>query len=223
MPATKVSTEPNELRMLAREVTWDGYEVMLQIVGERRIRVTYDSGSMEVSLPSQQHERAAQLLGLFVPRLAQELDIECEPLGMTTWRKSSVNKGIEADQCYYIKYHDIARRNEPIDLEADPPPELAIEVDITPSSLDRMAIYVALGVSEVWRFDGTTLTMNRLRANARYESCPTSLAFPELQPSDVERFIALRMTTDNLQWARELRKWVRDDLRPRCGLAEPPT
>lgn len=206
---------PDERRVLAHDVTWDGYEAMLEILGDRHVRVTYDSGLMEVWMPSQRHEQAAQLLGLFVSRLAEELEVPYEPLGMTTWKKPSMAKGIEPDQCYYIQNHEIVRRGTPLDLENDPPPDLAIEVDISNSSVNRAVIYGALGVPEVWRYDGGTLVINRLEPDGAYRPCATSLAFPGLQASDVAQFVERGRTTDKLRWARELREWVRDVLVPR--------
>lgn len=100
---------PFEGRIVLHGVDWGDYDKMLEIVGERHIRVTYDDGTMEVSMPSKRHERAAQLFGLFVPRLAEELEIAYEPLGMTTWRKPDAEKGLEADQCYYIRNEAVVR------------------------------------------------------------------------------------------------------------------
>ncbi|MDR3638020.1 MAG: Uma2 family endonuclease [Isosphaeraceae bacterium] len=213
--------EPREIRVLVHDVAWDGYEAMLQIVDERHIRVTYDAGSMEVCMPSQRHEQAAQWLGLFVTRLAEELEVPYEPLGMTSWKKASVAKGIEPDQCYYLQNHEVVRRESPLDLETDPPPDLAIEVDITSSSLNRMAIYAALGVPEVWRYDGQTLAVNQLQPDGQYQSSATSHAFPGLQPSDVEHFMELGRTIDKVRWARTLRDWVRDELIPRRARERP--
>jgi len=88
------SLPPADGRLLLRDVAWADYEAMLRIVGERRIRVTYDAGTMEVVRASQRHEQASQLLGLFVPRLAEELEVPYEPLGMTTWRKPDAEKGL---------------------------------------------------------------------------------------------------------------------------------
>ena len=204
-----------ESRLLLLDVSWPDYEAMLRIVGERRIRVTYDGGTMEVAKPSQRHEKAAQLLGLFIPRLAEELEIPYEPLGMTTWRRSGLKKGLEPDQCYSIRNEAVVREKAEIDLDVDPPPDLAIEVDITHSSLDRLAIYAGLGVPEVWRFDGRSLTMLRLQPDGRYQPCPSSEGFPDLLPADVERFLELGRSADKIRWARELRAWVRDEFLPR--------
>ena len=188
---------------------------MLEIVGERHIRVTYDRGTMEVTMPSQKHEQDAQLFGLLVPRLAEELDIPSEPLGMTTWRKPDAEKGLEADQCYYIKNQAVVREREILDLDIDPPPDLAVEIDITSSSLNRMGIYAELNVPEVWRYDGKVVTFLILRRDRQYVVSEESVSFPGLRPSDVERLLELGRTMDKLRWSRELRDWVRDELIPR--------
>ena len=155
-----------EGRLLLHDVGWNEYEAMLEIVGERHVRVTYDKGTMEVAMPSQRHEQAAQLFGLFVPRLAEELEVPYEPLGMTTWRKPDAEKGLEADQCYYIKNQAIVRERDVLELDVDPPPDLAIEIDITSSSLNRMGIYAELRVPEVWRYDGKAVTFLVLAAKS---------------------------------------------------------
>ncbi len=212
--------DPAEGRIIVHGVDWGDYEKMLQIVGDRRIHVTYDEGTMEVRMPSQRHEQAAQLLGLFIPLLADELGVDYEPLGMTTWKRSDMEKGLESDQCYYIGNEAIVRERVELDLEVDPPPDLAIEVDITSSSLNRMGIYAELGVLELWRYNGRNLTMYQLQADRRYRACETSLSFPGLRLADVERFIEVGRTTPKRQWASEIRAWVRDVLIPRRNAPE---
>jgi Uma2 family endonuclease len=214
---TEASTifDPSQGRILLNGVDWGDYQKMLQIVGDRHIRVTYDEGTMEVSMPSQRHEQAAQLLGFFVTLLAEELEVDYEPLGMTTWKRPDMEKGLEADQCYYIQNEAIVRERDELDLEVDPPPDLAVEVDITSSSLNRMGIYAELRVPEVWRYDGRTLTMFQLQPDGQYRPCETSLSFPGLRPADVERFVESGRTTAKRQWTREIREWVRNELIPR--------
>jgi Uma2 family endonuclease len=212
--------QPSEGRLLLHDVGWNDYKAMLEIVGERRIRVTFDRGTMEVTMPSQRHEQAAQLFGPFISRLAEELGVPYEPLGMTTWRKPDAEKGLEPDQCYYIQNQSVVREREVLDLEVDPPPDLAIEVDITSSSLNRMGIYAELGVPEVWRYDGQTLTMFELHADHQYEACTESRSFPALRPADVERFVELGPVMDKLRWSRALREWIRNELIPRRNLGE---
>jgi Uma2 family endonuclease len=213
---------PPQGHFVIQSVDWGDYDKMLQIIGDRHIRVTYDEGTMEVSMPSQRHEQAAQLLGHFIPTLAEELEVPYEPLGMTTWRRPDLEKGLEADQCYYIQNEAIVRERDELDLEVDPPPDLAIEVDITSSSLNRMGIYAELRVPEVWRYDGQRLTMYQLQPDGRYRQCETSLSFPGLRPADVERFLDLGRAIDKLRWSREIREWVRNELVRRRTVHEPP-
>lgn len=210
--------EPSEGRVVFHGVDWGDYGKMLEIVGERHIRVTYDEGTMEVSAPPERHERAAQLFGLFVPRIAEELEVDYEPLGMTTWRRPDAGKGLEADQCYYIQNEAVVRERAVLDLDVDPPPDLAIEVDITSSSLDRMEIYAGLRVPEVWRYDGQKVTMWQLQPDNQYQLCETSLSFPGLRPADVERFLELGRTMPKRQLAHEICEWVRNELIPRRNL-----
>ncbi len=210
-------SEPPQSRLLLDDVAWEQYEDMLRIVADRRVRVTFDRGTMEVVMPSQRHEQASQLLGLFIPRLAEELGIPYEPLGMTTWKRRDIARGLEADQCYYIQNQAVVREHETIDLSVDPPPDLAVEVDVTSSSLDRMSIYAALGVPEVWRYSGEVVSMFTLESDGAYHSLASSRCIPGLLASDVEHFLALGRTTDKLTWARELRTWVKDVFLPPCG------
>ena len=211
----RTALDPSGRRFVFHDVPWGDYVKMLEIVGERHVHVTYDEGTMEVRMPSQRHEQTAQLLGLFIPKLAEALEVDYEPLGMTTWRRPDLEKGLESDQCYYIRNAAVVRQRDELDLERDPPPDLAIEVDITSSSLDRMEIYAELRVPEVWRYDGRRLTMYQLQPNRRYRASQTSLSFPGLRPADVERFLDRGLTTPKLQWSREIRDWVLNELMPR--------
>jgi Uma2 family endonuclease len=202
-------------RLILHGVGWHDYQAMLDIVGGRHIRVTYDRGTMEVAMPSQTHERVAQLIGIFVPRLAELLEIPYERLGMTTWREPDVEKGLEADQCYYIQHQAIVRERELLDLDVDPPPDLAVEVEITHSSINRMEIYAELRVPEVWQYDGHSVAFFALGADLQYRKVEVSLNFPSLQPADVLRFIELGLTMDKLRWTGEIRDWVNHELIPR--------
>jgi Uma2 family endonuclease len=217
---TSTTLDPPEGRIVMPGVDWSDYEKMLEIVGDRHIHVTYDLGTMEVRMPSQRHEQAAQLLGFFTLQLAIELEVDCEPLGMTTWKRPEMEKGLEADQCYYIRNAAIVRQKAHLDLTVDPPPDLAIEVDITASSLNRRDIYAELRVPELWHYDGRHLTMFTLQDDRRYHACEASLSFRSLRPADVERWIELGLTTAKPQWARMIRDWVKAELSPRRNVSQ---
>jgi hypothetical protein len=116
---------------------------------------------------------------------------------------------LEPDQCYYIQNETLVREVEQIDLNRFPPPDLALEIDITSSSLARLSIYAALGVPEVWRYDGQNLTILSLQ-NDEYVSQSSSLALPFLQAEDLPRFLALRNTMGETSLVKQFRQWVKD-------------
>ena len=192
-------------------IAWDDYETMLRIVGDRPIRLTYRLGEMEIRMPSQEHELASQRLGQLVPILAEELEVDYLPLGTTTWRRPGAERGLEADQCYYIRNHDAVFGKKLIDLEVDPPPDLAVEVDITTSVLDRLDIYASLGIAEIWRHDGKDVTFFFLDAG-RYATRESSDCFPGLVAKDVAQLLSLGSTMTARNWTNAVRLWVRDVL-----------
>jgi Uma2 family endonuclease len=122
---------------------------------------------------------------------------------------------LEPDQCYYFR--DIARvlSLDRLDLTRDPPPDLAVEIDVTQSSVDRLAIYATLGVPEVWRFHGGRMSIFVLAANGRYEDVETSRSFPRVPIPDLPRFVNQGMTEGDLPMARAFRAWVREQLKHR--------
>ena len=102
------------------------------------------------------HEDVRDLLGMFVNEVYFGLDIDCRGLGSTTWKRSEVNRGIEADLCFLfdpakLQAADAAAANDSNDVADYPNPDLAIEIDLSPSQIDRPGIYSALRVAEIWR------------------------------------------------------------------------
>lgn len=129
-----------ETRLLLPAVGWQGYQRAIKLVGDRPIRLTYDRGDLELMSPSQPHEEYGRLLGIMIQALAEELDFPCRGLRSTTWRRKAKDRGIEADECYYLANRERVRGKKTIRLGIDPPPDLAVEIDITSSSLDRLGI-----------------------------------------------------------------------------------
>lgn len=198
--------------MVLQGVSWSTYQALIHdLESAPAKRLTYDQGTLEIwaTLPTQ--ERMKCLLGRMVEATTEELAIEIRSLGSTTWSWEDLQKGLEPDQCYYIQNERLVRGKDTIDLTVDPPPDLAIEVDYTSSSIDRMAIYAALGVPEVWRFDGETLTLYGLEAG-EYRPQEASAVLPLLQRADILRFLQASQTMGETSWVREFRKWVREKL-----------
>lgn len=213
----KVARVPEaEQRVVLRGVGWEGYESLLKMVGDGHVRLTCDGKDVELMSPSSEHEAYGNLIGRIIECVTEELRIPCSGVGSTTWRKRVKEKGLEADECYYLSSLDRIRgKRGNLDLTVDPPPDLAIEVEISRSALNRMGIYAALGVPEVWRFDGERLTVEHLQADGTYTRVPASPSLPMLPPGEVVRWVGeAESMDDHSQWARRLRAWVRAELLP---------
>ena len=97
-----------------------------------------------------------------------------------------------------------------IDLSRDPPPDLAIEIDIMSSCLDRLGIYAALGVPEVWRFDGDVFEVLVLNKDGDgYVASRTSPTFPGLSAAKVADLLEDVAALDDASQERKIRAWVR--------------
>jgi Uma2 family endonuclease len=137
--------------------------------------------------------------------------IEICSLGSTTWSREDLKRGLEPDECYYIQNELAIRGKDEIDLTIDPPPDLAIEVDSTSSSMNRMGIYAALRVPEVWRFDRETLTILSL-VNDDYQPCQVSLVLPMFNSAVLISFLELSQTMGETSLIRHVRQWVREQM-----------
>jgi Uma2 family endonuclease len=165
-------------QLLLKDVSWQMYENILEELGERRAaKVNYSQGLLEIMTPLPEHEFGKEIIGDFVKALLEELNIEFVPLGSTTYKNKQMSGGIEADQCFYIQNEAAIRGKNRIDLTIDPPPDLALEIDIT--SRTRLNNYEALGVPELWRYDGQSLEINVLE-NGKYVKSNISRNFPNL-------------------------------------------
>src|SRR6266446_7764164 len=174
--ATVVS-QPERLVIL-EGVTWDTYERLIAEHGESGgTRFTYDEGVLQIMVVSSQHEKPNRTLAVLVEVLAEEWRIDIERLGSMTCKRKDLQKGFEPDSCFYIQHAEAIRDREEIDLAVDPPPDLSIEVDITRGSLNRFPIFAAVGIPEVWRFDGNSVAIFHLESGG-YVEASNSLPFP---------------------------------------------
>src|SRR5262245_37165437 len=143
---------PAEQRLRLSCIPWEAYVVFTDQLGDQPIRVTYDRGEMEVMSPSNRHENRKRLLGRLLEALTEEMEIDIYSSGSMTCRREELARGLEPDECYWIEHEPVVRGRDDIDLDTDPPPDLALEIEISRSALDRMSIYAALRVPEVWRW-----------------------------------------------------------------------
>lgn len=213
-PAHPTAPPDLEGRVVLQGISWETYERLLSELDSRPIHLTYDRGSLEIMSPSREHERFKTLLGRLVEQLTLELEIPIASCGSTTWKSELLERGIEPDECYYVAHERLVRHGGDIDLATTPPPDLAVEVEISRSAVDRLGIYAALGIPEVWRWNGATLTVEVLEGGS-YRQSLESPAFPELPLDVAERFLRDSRGRDETGWTREFRDWVRDRLSPR--------
>lgn len=195
-------------RTILSNIRWQTYQALvLDLAHTAGKRLTYDRGQLEIMTPLPEHEVSKRLLGRIVETTTEVLGIEIYSLGSTTWSREDLQRGIEPDECYYITQEALVRGQLNFDLNVDPPPDLAIEIDITRSSLNRLSIYAALGIAEVWRFDSQDLTIYVLREGV-YEVQTRSQVLSVLTQSDLRQFWQRRGTMGENALLREFRSWL---------------
>jgi len=159
------------------------------------------------------HERIRKLLGRMVQSTTLELDIPILSGGSTTLKDERKQRGLEPDECFFVANELRMRGRKEYDTAIDPPPDLVVEVDISRSSLDKMAIYADFGVPEVWTYETAALRIHRLGPGGKYTAQGRSLSFPFLAAAEIQRFLDDRNTTDETTWIRSFRDWVRGSKR----------
>ncbi|ARV60511.1 hypothetical protein BZZ01_19420 [Nostocales cyanobacterium HT-58-2] len=200
---------PPGQRVLLEDISWQEFEAILNELGEHRSsRVAYSQGTLEIMVPLPEHERAKVIIGDLVKILLDELDLNWESFGSTTFKREEMTAGIEPDDCFYIQNYRLMIGKDRINLTIDPPPDLAIEIDVT--SKTKISAYQALRVPEIWRYENGNLEINLLQGE-QYVKSQTSLTFPHFPVIEgITRFVEMSRTTGTTPALREFRKWVRE-------------
>ncbi|MGB3641293.1 MAG: Uma2 family endonuclease [Rivularia sp. (in: cyanobacteria)] len=198
-----------EQRTVLHNISWETFETLLRETGDDRgSRFAYDGSTLEIMTPLFEHENPKINFDRFIFILAEELNIEIKSAGSTTLKRKIVRKGIEPDNCYYIQNELAVRARETLDLTNSPAPDLALEIDITSSSLDKFDIYSALGVTELWRYDGQNLKFYQL-LEGKYTECEFSIAFSLVSVKDISGFIEQSKTMGEIALLKSFRNWVK--------------
>ncbi len=214
IPKRTRSVTDGEERVLLPNISWRTYESILHEAGDHsRIRLTYDRGWLEIMSPSAAHEGFRHHLRRLLDMVTLEMNIPIQGGGQLTFRREDLERGLEPDECYWIANEPAVRGLVDYNPNRDPPPDLALEVEITSSAVDRMAIYAELGVPEVWRFDGHSLRVHVLTKAGKYVIRPRSKAFPFLPLEKLVAFAKRDRRTDETTWIRRFRAWVRKQIR----------
>jgi Uma2 family endonuclease len=211
--STAIAEITGEQCILLENISWETYEALLEDIGERHIRLTYDEGDLEIRTPNFRHERYSSWIDRLIGMLTFELDFPICSGGSTTLRRKSKKKGLEPDKCYWIENEEQMRGKQEFEVDTDPPPDLAVEVDKTSSSIDRMPIYAALKVPELWRFDGEILRVYRL-LKGKYRETKRSPTFPFLPLEKMAEFIRQCTEQDENILLRSFIRWLREEIVP---------
>jgi Uma2 family endonuclease len=210
-----IQIEP-ELHSVVMDVSWDYYTRTLEELGPSRgFRITFDQGRMEIVTTSNLHERIKTIIARLLEMYAVEADIPIVGDGTLTLRREALNRGLEPDECYYVQTPAPPASEGEFDLSIHPPPDLAIEVEISRGSISKMPIYGALKVREVWRYKLGRITPMHLGSSGEYQAAKNSLAFPNLDMSQFNKYLKQAVEEGVHEAIKALRKWVRQSIKAR--------
>ncbi|MHC5758849.1 Uma2 family endonuclease [Nostoc sp.] len=196
-------------RVMLYDISWQQFENLLKDLGEHRsARLAYDRTTLEIMTPLPEHEHYKEVIGDLVKEIADVLDLDYESYGSTTWKRESRMAGVESDNCFYFQNETAIRGRLDLDLKQDPPPDLALEIDITSKSLNRFAIYARLGVPELWCYDSGELKIYLLQ-NGEYVESENSLVFPTLAIRYLPKLIEQNRANGRRAIRRAVREWVK--------------
>ncbi|MCI0387435.1 MAG: Uma2 family endonuclease [Acidobacteria bacterium] len=171
---------PEMSQLTLHNVTWDDYEELLDQVGEAAgLRISYNDGTLQIMTLSPEHENYVRFFESLITAVRLRLRINIRSFGSATMKKRKKSKGNEPDACFYVQSAVLIGNRIQLDFAVDPPPDIAVEVDLYHDSMNKLPIYAALGVSEVWRYDGQKLTIHLLQEE-HYIEAEASPALPLL-------------------------------------------
>ncbi|MEK0177874.1 Uma2 family endonuclease [Microcoleus anatoxicus] len=201
-----------ENRVVLKGVSWSTFKALLADVGDDRAwRIAYDRGVLEIRMPYLEHEVPKGLIESLIEATADELEIEVMKAGSLTLEREDLTRAVEPDSCFYIQNEASVRGKRDIKLPEDLPPDLVIESDYTNSSVNKDAIYAALGVPELWRYRRQSLQVYQL-VEGKYQKCDRSLAFPFLPVAEIPGFIEQSRTIGQRSAVRLFRQRIREIL-----------
>ena len=159
--APEVNARPGE-HMVLYGVSWKLYRELREIPENNSRRMTFDRGVLEIMTLSMLHEVISRLIDHLIMVWADESETNLLGAGSVTCQRDDLERGCEPDKCYYFQNEARMRGRDELDLSADPPPDLVVEVDHTVRSVRKLPIYAAMGVPELWRWVNNTIVVYHL-------------------------------------------------------------
>jgi Uma2 family endonuclease len=208
----QVSPSETGQGLILHGISWATYERLLaDYQDSHAAHFAYDQGELEIMVLSLEHERLKHTLATLVEVLAEEMGIDVDGVGSTTFQREDLAKGFEPDACFYIQQAEQVAGKKRIDLSEDPPPDLVIEIDITNPSLNKFPIYAQIGVPEIWHYDGQTLSVLK-REDQAYTLVEASVVLPGIPSAQLLCFIHDSESLKRTVWLRQVREWVRQNM-----------
>jgi Uma2 family endonuclease len=199
---------PADSVLIQHGISWDEYEELLDSVGEASsLHISFDDGTLQIMTLSQKHEMYSTLIERIVSLLSVTLRIKVLFYGSATMKKRHERKGVEPDACFYVQNATLVGTKKEIDFNVDPPPDVVVEVDLHHESLAKFPIYAALGVPEVWRYDGDLLTIYQLRTE-QYVASEASQSLPVLTSAVLTEFLARSPKQDQYDILLAFEEWL---------------
>lgn len=193
--------------ILLNDISWQEYEMFLEDFADKSgWRLAYDSGKLEIMPPTYEHEHFSLSFHNFVLAYCEQFNLTMESLGSTTFRRSSLNKGVEPDECFYIQSAEkmigkkFASKEYPI-------PDIAVEIDISTDSLDKFPIYAGLEVPEIWIYNGKKVEFYNLK-DKKYHQTNESVALPKLSSEKLSEFLKLSEEKGQTFALKSFREWL---------------
>jgi Uma2 family endonuclease len=203
---------PAEMRVLLENISWQTFKTMLAEMGsERKNRLAYDNGTIEIMTPLMPHENSNRLIEVFVGVLCEELGLEIKRAGSLTLTRDDLERGGEPDSSYYIQNEFLVRGKENIDLASDPPPDLVLEVEYSRPKIDKLQLYASMGIPEFWRYNGSVLRIYRLEGG-QYLEVQVSPTFTPVAVREIPRFIQESKQNGEISTTRAFRTWVKEHI-----------
>ncbi len=199
---------PQGQKLLLKNINWLEFEQILTELGEHRnAKIAYHHYILEIMTPLPEHESNKVFITNFIEIILEELEIEFYPLGSTTFKNELMQYGIEPDNCFYIENEAKIRGKNRLDLTIDPPPDLALEIDVT--SRTHPEIYAQLGVPELWQFEQEKLSIKVLE-KGKYKSVEFSPHFPNFPLKEkIPYFLRKVKIQGRNKTMKQFREWVR--------------
>ena len=201
--------QPVDQPVLMDGVSWETYEALLADGGDgRQTRMAYDQGVLEIVTPSFEHELFRDVVSGVAEEILDTRGQDYLRSGSVTLKQVELARGFEADASFYVTHVAQVRGLSQIDLHSDPPPDLVVEVDVSRSSMDKLPIYAAMGVPEVWRCRSGSVYVYRPMGSS-YAEADESQVLPGLTGTQLTAFAQEGLWESRQTWRRRIQDWAR--------------